>query len=123
MTRLLLLLLLALVTWYYFPETRAMLFDAAEPLVLPIIRWSTEEEMEQVGRHVVDHERLTGRLPQGGEWLGWLEYRYLSADSKTDPWGSVYQLEVWRDSVGILSYGPDRVRMTEDDFHIVTRRE
>ena len=123
MTRLFLLLLLAIVTWYYFPETRAMLFDVADPVVLPIVRWSTEEEMEQVARHVVDHERLTGQLPQGGAWLEWLDYRYISDESKTDPWGSIYQLEVWGDSVGILSYGPDRVRLTEDDFLIVTRRE
>ncbi len=123
MTRLVLMIILALVTWYYFPETRAMLLDAAAPIVVPVIRWSTEEEMGQVARNVVDHERLTGRLPAGPAWLDWLEYRYASDAARRDPWGSTYQLAVTRDSVWILSYGPDRTRETEDDFYVVTSRD
>jgi len=122
MSRLLLLLILALVTWFYFPETRAILLDAAEPIVLPIVRWNTREEMAQVGRHVIDNERLTGALPTGGRWLDWLDYRYASEEAAQDPWGSFYQLVVWRDSVGIVSFGPDRTRMTGDDFQVVTPR-
>jgi len=122
MRRLVLLLLLAVVTWYYFPETRAMLLHVAEPIVVPIVRWSAEEEMSQVGQNVVDHERLTGALPLGPEWLGWLDYRYSSADSKSDPWGSIYQLVAWKDSVAVVSLGPYRERMTDDDFQVVTPR-
>jgi len=55
--------------------------------------------------------------------LEWLDHRYFSPELRRDPWGSVYQLSVWQDSVGILSYGPDRTRGTEDDFHVPTRRE
>ena len=123
MTRLILLIILALVTCYYLPETRAMLLDAAEPIVLPVVRWNSREEMSQVGRHVVDHETLTGRLPAGGEWLGWLDFRYASEATTTDPWGSHYQLVVWKDSVGIISYGPDRTRLTDDDFQVVLPRD
>ncbi len=123
MSRLVLLIILALLTWYYFPETRAMLFDVAEPIVLPITRWSTREEMTQVGRNVVEHERLTGRLPAGGAWLEWLEYRYAAEEARTDPWGSTYQLTISTDSVWILSYGPDRTRATQDDFQVVTPRD
>ena len=122
MTRLVLLVLLALVTWLYFPETRAMLADVAEPIVTPIVRWSTEEEMRQVGRNVVEHERLTGQLPMGSSWLGWLDYRYPVEDMKRDPWDTVYQLEVTRDSVVIISLGPDRTRQTEDDFYVAAPR-
>ena len=123
MTRLLLLVALALVTWYYFPETRAMLLDIAEPVVVPIVRWSAQEEMAQVGRNVVEQERLTGRLPTGSEWLGWLNFRYPSDEAKRDPWGSIYQLLVWPDSVGVVSLGADRVRLTDDDFQVVTLRD
>lgn len=123
MTRLVLLIILALVTWFYFTETRAMLLDAAEPIVLPIVRWNSREEMSQVGRHVVDNERLTGTLPTGGAWLDWLDYRYAAEEAAKDPWGSFYQLIVWQDSVGIVSFGPDRTRMTGDDFQVVTPRE
>jgi hypothetical protein len=123
LARLVLLTLLGLVTWIYFPETRGMLLDVAEPIVTPIVRWNTEEEMAQIGRNVVEHERLTGTVPSGPAWLEWLDYRYPAQDMHVDPWGSTYQLEVTRDSVGILSFGPDRTRNTSDDFRIMTGRE
>jgi hypothetical protein len=40
----------------------------------------------------------------------------------TDPWGSVYQVEVTADSVAILSFGPDRTRGTDDDFKVARPR-
>ena len=123
MTRLVLLIVLAIVTWYYFPETRAIMMDAADPVVLPIMRWSSREEMSQVGRHVVDHERLTGAIPGVAEWLDWVAFRYPSEEVARDPWGSLYQLVVWTDSVAVVSLGPDRTRMTDDDFQVVTLRE
>ncbi len=122
MTRLLLLSVLAVVTWYYFPETRAILLDVAEPIVTPIVKWNGEQEMGQVVRNVVEHERLTGQLPAGKEWLAWLDYRYSAEAMHTDPWGSVYQLLVWQDSIAIVSLGPDRTRLTKDDFMVVSPR-
>lgn len=117
-----LMVLLGAVTWLYFPETRSIVMNVAEPVVTPIIRWSTTEEMSQVARNVLEHERLTGQLPSGSEWLGWLEYRYPSDDLRTDPWGTTYQLEVSRDSVWVLSFGPDRTRQTDDDFRVAAPR-
>lgn len=122
MTRLFLLIVLGILSWLYFDETRVMLLDVAEPVVLPVMRWSTEEEMRQVARNVVEHERLTGQLPAGSAWLDWLDYRYSAEEIKRDPWGTIYQLETSGDSVWILSYGPDRVRSTEDDFRVAAPR-
>lgn len=122
MSRLVLLTILAILVWYYFPETRAILLDVTEPLVSPIVRWGLEDEMAQVARNVVDHERLTGELPQGPRWLDWLEYRYSTVEARTDPWGSVYQLAVGKDSIWILSYGPDRTRATDDDVTVSAPR-
>lgn len=113
-----LLVVLAVLTWLYFPETRDILMDVAEPVVLPIMRWSMEEEMQTIARNAVERERLTGTLPMGPEWLGWLRDRYASDDARTDPWGSVYQLEASKDSVWTLSYGPDRIRGTSDDIRV-----
>jgi len=123
LSRLLLLIVLGLCVWYYFPETRALLGEAAGPVLVPIRKWSAEEEMAQIGRNVVEHERLTGEMPSGSAWLPWLEYRYPDEELSRDPWGSVYQLLVWSDSVGVLSYGPDRTRLTADDFRVVMHRE
>jgi hypothetical protein len=122
MTRLALLVLLALSTWLYFPETRAMLLDVAEPVVLPLVRWGVEDEMAQIARNAVDHERLTGQLPGGSAWLDWLQYRYASQEARTDPWGTTYQFASSKDSVWVLSYGPDRTRDTEDDFTVSAPR-
>ncbi|MDX1647147.1 MAG: hypothetical protein R3304_08375 [Longimicrobiales bacterium] len=118
MTRLFLLFIACILTWLYFDETRRILLDVAEPIALPVLRWSTEDEMRQMARNVVEHERLTGELPSGPAWLGWLDYRYAAGDMKRDPWSSVYQLEFSEDSVWILSLGPDRVRATADDFRV-----
>ena len=123
MTRLFLLAVLAALVWIYFPETRAIVLTAAQPIAVPLARWSTEEEMAQVARNVVDQERLTGTLPDGVRWLDWLKMRYASPEASTDPWGSTYQLEATKDSVWILSYGPDRTRGTADDFRVATPRQ
>ena len=122
MIRLFLLTTLMIFLWLYFPETRAIIFDVAEPIVFPIQRWSTEDEMARIGRNVVEHERLTGEIPSLGEWLGWLDARYDSEEVKRDPWDRVYQLEVTPDSVAVLSFGPDRTRGTDDDFRVWTPR-
>jgi hypothetical protein len=35
----------------------------------------------------------------------------------------MYQLRVWADSVAIVSWGPDAMSSTEDDFQVVVPRE
>ena len=89
MSRLVLLAILGLCVWYYFPETRAMLADVASPVIVPIVTWSAREDMAQIGRNVVEHERLTGQLPAGSAWLAWLEYRDPANDLFHAPWGSL----------------------------------
>ncbi len=123
MARLVLMLVLGLVTAFYFPDSRAGMMDIAEPVIVPVVRWSTSGEMRQVGENVLEHERLTGKLPDRRTWLGWLDYRYSSDDLRQDPWGSMYQLRVWADSVAIVSWGPDATSSTEDDFRVVVPRE
>ena len=123
MGRLILLVILGISAAAYFPDSRQMLMEASEPIMVPIVRWVTTEEMSQLGRDVVAYEQTTGQLPDRRGWLDWLEWRYTLDDSKQDAWDTVYELKVWADSVGIQSYGPDRTRNTEDDFIIVTLRE
>ena len=123
MARLVLMVVLGLVAAFYFPDSRAVMMDIAEPVIVPVARWSTSAEMRQVGENVLEHERLTGKLPDRRTWLGWLDYRYSSDDLRQDPWGSMYQLRVWADSVAIVSWGPDAMSSTEDDFQVVVPRE
>ncbi|MDA0311205.1 MAG: hypothetical protein O2992_03705 [Gemmatimonadetes bacterium] len=123
MSRVILLVLLGVVAAYYFPDSRQMLIEVAQPILVPVEKWSTQEEMSQVGRNVIEHERLTGQLPDRRSWLAWLDYRYPTEDLKRDPWDTVYQLKVWADSIGIVSYGPDLTGFTEDDFQVVVPRQ
>jgi hypothetical protein len=121
--RLILLIILGFSAAYYFPDSRQVMLEAGAPLMAPVTRWMTKEEMSQIGRDVVAYEQNTGQLPDRRGWLEWLEWRYTLAESKEDPWGTTYELRVWADSVGVVSYGPDRTRSTEDDFHVVALRE
>ncbi len=123
MTRLILLIILGIVVTYYFPDSRTMLVEASEPLWVPVVKWDVQEEMRQVARDVVGYENNTGRLPERRRWLEWLDYRYASNQLTKDTWGNTYELRVWADSVGILSYGPDRTRATEDDFVVTEPRQ
>ena len=117
------MVVLGLVTAFYFPDSRAAMMDIAEPVLGPVVRWSTSAEMRQVGENVLEHERLTGKLPDRRTWVGWLDYRYSSDDMRQDPWGSMYQLRMWADSVAVVSWGPDATSSTEDDFQVVVPRE
>ena len=122
MAKVSLLLIVGIFAVYYFPESRLMLLDATEPLVLPVIKSGALEEMERIGRNVIEYESLTGDVPDRGDWVSWLDFRYTLDEQRRDPWGSAYELGVATDSVMIISYGPDRVRATEDDFNFVTAR-
>ena len=112
------LVLLWVAVTLYFPDSRQWLLGLVSPVWSPVVRWNAKEEMKQMGKDVVANEALTGKLPDGTSWLGWLDYRYATDEMKQDPWGSTYQLKVWADSVAIISAGPDRTYGTDDDFQV-----
>jgi len=123
MTRLLLLVLFGLAVSYYLPDSRQVLLDATAPLTNRVVMWATRDEMGSIAQAVVEHERLTGELPDRRAWQRWLNWRYTADESKKDPWGSIYQIYSWADSIAIISYGPDRERETNDDFRVIVNRE
>jgi len=121
--KLVLLVVAGVLVTTYLPDSREWLAGVLRPLWAPVVRWNTEQEMAQVGRDVVGHEIQMGKLPDRRTWNDWLDWRYPVDDLKLDAWGSTYQLRVWADSVAIVSWGPDRIRNTEDDFQVSTPRE
>lgn len=123
MRKLVLLIVAGVLVTTYLPDSREWLTGVLRPVWAPVVRWNTEQEMAQVGRDVVGHEIQMGRLPDRRTWNDWLDWRYPVDDLKLDAWGSTYQLRVWADSVAIVSWGPDRIRNTEDDFQVSTPRE
>lgn len=122
MRKLILLIILWIVVMYYFPDSRSMVERWAHRLWLPLVEWDARQEMQQIGRDVVEEGVRTGKIPDQRNWVHWLEYRYASSRMRHDPWGSLYHLKVWRDSVGIFSDGPDRTWRTTDDFHVTVPR-
>ncbi len=123
MTRLILLVILGLAVSYYFPDSRRVLVDKTKALWTPVAEWSTKQRMREVAEDVVDEERTTGQLPDRRNWRQWLDYRYTMEQTKTDAWGTMYDLRVFPDSIAIVSYGPDKHRGTPDDIMIVMPRE
>ena len=121
--KLVLLIVLWFAVTYYFPDSRTWLVDISRPIWVPMVKWNTKEEMKQVAADVVNHEVMTGKLPDRRSWLEWLEYRYSLEEVRKDAWGTTYQLKVWADSIAVWSYGPDRTQNTEDDFQVSTPRQ
>lgn len=120
--KLVFLLLIALGAALYFPESRAVVVDASEPVLNPVLRWSTQGEMRRIARDL-ETQSETGRgFPRDEEeFAEWLDDNYQGITSKTDPWGNSYALRLWPDSFGVVSPGPDGEQVTSDDV-VVTGR-
>lgn len=118
MTRLVLLIILGFVAALYFPESRAVIADAAEPVLTPLFRWQTKHEMGEIAREIQVFERENyGRIPSNRGFPGWLDRRF-SEDVKTDSWNGPYSITYDRDSFYVASWGPDGLPRTADDLRV-----
>ena len=122
MTRLLLLIALGVVTWIYFPESRVYAADAVRPILTPVFRWQTKQEMTSIAHELQLHEREgRGQLPDSRRFRVWLETSF-TGEATVDSWGTPYALELQRDSFAVVSWGPDGLPDTADDLQIARRR-
>lgn len=116
MGKLILLILVGLGAALYFPDSRQYLSDRAMPLLDPVFRWQTGDEMDQIVRDLrVYEQEHANRLPSRDEWPDYLARAY-SESQASDSWGSPYHYMMQRDSFVIVSYGPDRIYGTDDDI-------
>ena len=100
----------------YFPQTRPTVLDFLAPVMNPVLTWQTKGEMDRIVRELESLHRQGSDLPTPGEsFQAWMDRRFMGG-SKTDAWGMDYTLEVWRDSLGIVSNGPDEELGTPDDL-------
>ena len=121
MSRLILLILLGLVAAFYFPDSRAMLLEKGAPVIDPFLSMATESEMDRIANDLLAWRRENfGRMPSRKQFPTWLEDQYSGGASR-DSWGNAYEYQLIRGAFEIRSYGPDRVRGTEDD--IITSRQ
>jgi hypothetical protein len=121
-TRLLLLVVLAVATWLYFPESRVLAADAARPVLNPVFRWQARQEMTNIAHEMQLYERENlGRIPDARRFQGWLLSSF-DGDATIDSWGTPYSLRLSRDSFAIESWGPDKAYDTTDDLHVARGR-
>ena len=120
MSRLILLVLLGIVAAFYFPDSRAMLLEKGAPVIDPILGMQTSSEMDKIANDLMAYRRENfGRLPGRRQFPTWIEDQYSGGGSR-DAWGSAYEYQLRRRDFELRSYGPDRIRSTEDDI-VVTR--
>ncbi len=104
----------------YFPNSRARLFHYLDPVVAPVLEWSTKNEMESIAGDLSSDARTGRQIPERPhEFVEWLERNY-EVGGDTDAWGVAYSFRSWPDSFGIISNGRDLEIDTADDL-IVTR--
>ena len=100
----------------YFPQTRPMVVDTFAPVMNPVFTWQTKGEMGRIRRELQTLHREGGPLPTPGEWFqSWMTRNFLGK-ARSDAWGTDYTLKVMRDSLGIVSNGPDMEIDTADDI-------
>ncbi len=122
MFKLILFLLVALGAALYFPTSRVVVLDVAEPVLNPVMEWSTKGEMRKIARDLETFERSWESLPTQDGWSRWLETKYTTDDGKTDSWGNDYALQVWPDSFAVVSAGVDGQMGTQDDLKTARER-
>lgn len=122
MTRLVLLIILGIVAAFYFPDSRALIMEKAQPALTPFYKWQTKKEMNEIARSLQDYERENfGSLPDRRSFPRWLEQNFHGETAK-DTWGGLYALQARSDSFFVISKGPDLVYRTDDDIRVAWRR-
>ncbi|MDT8368812.1 MAG: hypothetical protein RQ745_06365 [Longimicrobiales bacterium] len=119
-TRIVVLLIVAFLVALYFPESRATIVEHAGPVVDPVLRLSTEREMNRIANDLKTYQRENfERLPGERQFSDWIEGQY-SGGGELDAWGAPYEYRLEDDKFTLRSPGPDGLRATPDDI-VVTR--
>jgi|GEM_PF-1379646 len=117
-TKLLIVLVIALGVGLYFPESRAVIAEYASPVIDPYLRMSTESEMQDIMNEVKAYQRENfERLPSDDDFDEWVESRF-SGEGSVDGWGRAYGYRVDRGQIILTSRGPDGEPGTDDDIRI-----
>jgi hypothetical protein len=113
-----LLLLILLGALFYFPKTRPTMVETFAPMLDPVFTWQTRDEMDRISRELQTLSRQGSTLPTPGEsFQNWMGKNFFGG-AKTDAWGTMYTMQVSRDSVNIVSNGPDLEIGTADDLSV-----
>lgn len=118
------ILLCALGAALYFPESRAVVLDASEPVLNPVLRWSTRGEMRKIARDLESQSQTSRDFPSEQEaFVSWMDRNYQGVTSTVDAWGATYSIRLWSDSFGVVSPGPDGEPGTGDEVVVKGKRQ
>lgn len=101
------------------PRSRTQIMKLVRPATESSRQRSAERALVRIAEDVQKTADEYGLYPQPDVFDQWLLQTYRSA---TDPWGSEYYLEVFRDSIVVGSPGPDARSHTADDVRRAKRR-
>ena len=113
------ILLCALGAALYFPESRAVVLEASEPVLNPVFRWSTRGEMRKIARDLESLGQAGRDFPAEQEaFVEWMDRNYQGVTSTIDAWGATYHLQLRSDSFTVVSPGPDGELGTGDEVEV-----
>lgn len=116
-----LLIILVVGAGLYFPTTRPTVLDTLGPVINPALGWQSGAEMEKIIRELQILNQEGQPLPSKGKnFAEWMAREFPGARSR-DSWGNEYTLEIWPDSIGIISRGADLEIRTADDLKHTVR--
>lgn len=119
MGKVLLVLLVVVAVALYIPESRAVVLDGLSPVVDPFHEWRTQQEMSRMINDLEAERDVRAGFPAGDEaFMRWIGRRYSHENAEMDAWGSIYRLEVARDSFHVVSAGRDGEFGTDRDLRM-----
>jgi hypothetical protein len=116
MSRILLVLVLALGAVLIVPPLRERAQPQIEWALTPVYRWQTKNRVNELRRVLAREHSQGASLPRPRDFHTFLSQRE-GAEAALDTWGQPFYLEVTRQGFRIGSPGPDRVQGTPDDIY------
>ncbi len=97
-------------------DVRGLLKKPLRPFVTPLQEQHANSEVLEIMRALKESVFRDGRVPRTANFLGWINARQLTDHDGIDPWGKPYTLVQTRDTLYVVSMGPDTTLNTADDI-------
>lgn len=97
-------------------DVRSLLKKPLRPFVTPLQEQHANSEVLEIMRALKESVLKDARVPRTGDFVNWVNQRQLTDHDGMDPWGKPYRLLQSRDTLYVVSMGPDTTLNTADDI-------
>lgn len=97
-------------------DVRGLLKKPLRPFVTPLQKQHANSEVLEIMRALKESVFRDARVPRTGDFTSWVNARNLTDHNGLDPWGKPYTLQQSRDTLYVVSLGPDTTLNTADDI-------